>query len=432
VDPEPGQQSKIKIALEKLGAMLDKAAPHWKGIGATTNPVVSEARVGQQIGPIRYDPSGAAGQMGQPQAQPQHGVSRQSSELMGHLDPQGAATFSAVQGVSQFLQEWRQRKDQKSQAEASNIAGALMSAIENKDEAMMNAILTNPKATKVLDKVYKGWLQKAETSQKAPDSDVKGFEQGLQKTVQEKQGSQQGGTQTPQGPQHPGGYMIPQAGPAQQLGAAKLSAESQAAQQDPARLLSSQMSSQQMGQAERIANALEVSPKELAILESHHQQAIIQGYYKLLTAAANQDAITARSREAQTGRMDVAKEATARAKAVADIQGRYRKSVASIIHDASKKRSSGDDTMFKILKEQIDSGTKLRNNAQSMYEKMIGKDADAANALKQQAADLDSQINHWNDQLDTMKNRQIMQDMFQHLLTPDGEEGETKEEPPPN
>src|SRR5207245_7768198 len=106
---------------------------------------------------------------------------------------------------------------------------------------MKNSILTNTKATKVLDKVYKGWLQKAETSQKAPDSDVKGFEQGLQKTVQEKQGSQQGGAQTPQ-PQHPGGYMIPQAGPAQQLGAAKLSAESQAAQQDPARLLSSQLS----------------------------------------------------------------------------------------------------------------------------------------------------------------------------------------------
>ena len=87
--------------------------------------------------------------------------------------------------------------------------------------------------------------------------------------------------------------------------------------------------------------------------------------------------------------------------------------------------------MFKILKEQIDSGTKLRNNAQSMYEKMIGKDADAANALKQQAADLDSQINHWNDQLDTMKNRQIMQDMFQHLLSPD-DGGESKEEEPPN
>src|SRR5207245_6590403 len=160
--------------------------------------------------------------------------------------------------------------------------------------------------------------------------------------------------QTPQGPQHPGGYMIPQAGPAQQLGAAKLSAESQAAQQDPARLLSSQMSSQQMGQAERIANALEVSPKELAILESHHQQAIIQGYYKLLTAAANQDAITARSREAQTRRMDVAREATARPTAVADIQGRYRKSVDSIIYVVLKRRFNYDDHILLLILTMLD------------------------------------------------------------------------------
>src|SRR5207245_10408049 len=115
MDPQPGQSEKMQEALKALGTMMEKAAPHFAGGGG--NPVVSEARVGQQIGPIQYDPSGTLGQMPQPQAQPQRGVSQQSDALMSHLNPEGAATFSAIQGVSQFLQEWNQRKEQKTQAE---------------------------------------------------------------------------------------------------------------------------------------------------------------------------------------------------------------------------------------------------------------------------------------------------------------------------
>ncbi len=427
--PLTGSQ-KIHEALNKLAPILAKFGEHWQQSRGGAQ-VQSEARVGgpspdivkSPVGQglnITYDPSRAGGSMsapvGQP-ARPGYSPSPYGAQMMEKLSPSGGSVFSAVQGVSKLLQDWRQRKDQSQQAEAANIASKLMSAIEKSDTATVYDILNDPKATKVLNKVYKGWLTKAQESQKTPDVDVKGFEAGLQQYVQGR------AQQAPAMPRQAGGYLLPQASPVEQLRGAQISAESQAAQQDPARLLASQMTSRETGQAERIASQLGVSPREMAVLEARTQSAMTRGYFDLLRSAAIQDAVSARAAKTQA-------DITARAKMVEEIRKSAKLGYGKIIRGA--KKGDDEDVMFKVLKEQIDSATRLRNNANSAYERLVGKDDDAAKAMQAQTAELDTKIQRWNDQMDSLKNRKMMQDIFMYLLTPDEKEGvESSEEEPP-
>jgi hypothetical protein len=147
---------------------------------------------------------------------------------------------------------WNQRKGKKEEAEAANIAQNLMQALEKNDTATVHEILNDKHSTKVLDKVYKGWLTKAKESQKPgaePDPTVSGFEAGLKSFVDKKNQTQQ---QPPQGqmPKTMGGYQLPQPSQGEQLKAAGTSAEAQAAKQDPNRLLSSQLTSEERRTAE--------------------------------------------------------------------------------------------------------------------------------------------------------------------------------------
>ncbi len=411
-------RNKLLEAFKALAPFISKIGGRFAGQGPAPG-VQSEARVGQQVGPIRYDPR-TTGQLPTPVPTPTregYSSSPYGPQMMQKLDPSGGAVYNAIQGVSKLLQDWQQRRDQRQHVEAANIAQNLMAAMDHGDEATKQAILNDPKAIKILNKILPGWLTKAKESQKKPDIDIGGFEAGIQQYVQGK--SQQ---QT-QEPRQVGGYLLPQAGPAEQLRGAQISAETQAAQQDPARLLSTQLGSQQIGQAERIAAQLEVSPKEVAILDASAQRTAVKGYFDLLRAAAIQDVISARAEKIQ-GLI------TERSRMVENLRGGYRVKAAGIIRDAHKSGKS-EDVEFKILKEQIDSAGKLRTNANSMYEKLLGKDDQAAQAMKAQVDELDSKIRVWNDQLDSLKNRRVLNDVLMYLLTPEEREGIEEEKEPP-
>lgn len=199
---------------------------------ASAPPQANAPLEGGGVGPqVKYDPSGAGASLPPPIAQP----------------------YEAVQSVHQLLTGWSERKHKKEEAEAANIAQNLMQALKNKDTATVHDILNDQHSKKILDKVYKGWLTKMEEQQKPgkePDPTVSGFESGL-KTFTDKTNQEAQAKQPPsQPPGSTGGVRLPQGSPQDQFSAAKLSAETQAAQQDPNRLLSSQLTSSEMRETE--------------------------------------------------------------------------------------------------------------------------------------------------------------------------------------
>jgi len=282
--------------LQKLGALLHAFGQMQQSRqvqsgggqpGQAQSPVVSPARVTPLN--IKYDASGAGSTMQKPQAQPMSpGYQPQpyGRQMMQGLDPRGQATFSAIQGVSSLLQNWRQRQDQKEQSKASNIAQNLMQAIESGDQATIHDIMNDKDSVKTLNKVYKGWLTKAQESKKEatpPDPAVSGFEAGIKQHIQQKgqgqgqspqpsqaQPGQQQQQQRPQ-PGQVGGYQMPQSSPIQQLMAAKIAAENQAAKQDPSRLLTSQLTSHEQRQMQMIAGQLKMSPNEIEKIGSEEK-----------------------------------------------------------------------------------------------------------------------------------------------------------------
>jgi len=252
------------------------------------------------------------------------------SQFMSKLDPSGAATYSAIQGVSKVLQDWAARKDQKEHVEAANIAQNLMNALSNNDVAAVHDILNDPKSTKVLNKVYKGWLEKAQEAQEpgeAPDPTVAGFEAGLKQYTQKGgQGGAQGqqpqggapGGQTPPGtmPRTMGGYRLPQASPQTQADATlkMLQTQNQIRQQQAlAQQPASPYSPEQQAaiikaQSEAQIAALNVQKEQAALqkTQAETQAALAKGTLEKDKAQADLLAAQARAQTAATN-LEIAK-----------------------------------------------------------------------------------------------------------------------------
>ena len=208
-----------------------------------------QPRTAQASAPGIASAAGGGGQPGIGGSPPQASASPSTGGPQTKYNPSGAGAavpppiaqpHEAVQSIAGLLMNWNNRKKKGEEAEAANIAQNLIQAIRSNDKDTINDILNNDHSKKILNKVYKGWLTKMQEAQKPgkeQDPTVSGFESGIMKA-----------TQAPQG-QPPGaaaGVRIPQPSQADQLGAAKTSAELQAAQQDPNRLLSSQLTSGEM------------------------------------------------------------------------------------------------------------------------------------------------------------------------------------------
>src|SRR5215469_2241160 len=302
--------------LQKLAALL-QTMNQGQSSGPSTSPIVAPGRVTPLN--IKYNSSGAGATMPPPQAGPTapgYTPPPFGAQFMSQLDPKGAATYSAVQGVSQLLTDWNKRQDQKLQSQAANIAQNLMQAIESGDTATQHDILNDKHSVKILNKVYKGWLTKAQEANmpaEPPDPAIAGFEQGIRQHVNSKGQQQQSQVQPQLKPQTDprvvGGYRIPQSTPAQQLTAAKIDAEKQAAQQDPQRLLETQLNSVEQKQMERIAGGLQVSPSEIERLNA--------------AEAASERKIAA------AGLIQAQKDRAAYQKQILDNQGKYNVAVAN-------------------------------------------------------------------------------------------------------
>lgn len=468
-------------ALKKLAAILQSSSKVAGPIGQALAPQSPQGQQGtpahQGVAPpqmmtppqIKFSTQGAGAAMPAPAPPPMPSFAHipESQAMMSKLDPKGAATYSAIQGVSNILGQWSQKREAKQQAEAANIAQNLMQAIQSGDQGEIQAILNDPKATKVLNKVYKGWLTKAQDSQKPPekqDPDVAAFEQGIAKSVQGGGGggpqtgvkpSATGGVQSQQPqqegmPRQVGGYMLPQTLPQELLRAATVNARLQQARNDPNTLLDSQMTSQQRAQSERIANMLEVSPKELAVLDASEQRAVIQAYAKIVTEQQKQSAITDRifgmtgmqtaSREKVAGMQTQSRER------VAGIQTKSaekrnaatnatRKEIAQIVSETAKDKASGkynpDELTRKATEAQLRSVTSMLDNANSNYQRAVKEgNNDAATMFKQQVDMLEGQRGQINQDLEGLKSKSddtFMEKMMQYI-TAGGDEPDASDD----
>jgi len=161
-----------------------------------------------------------------------------------------------INSLAQLILGWDQRKHERKAAEMQNVWTDLMEAIDaskdpqqTKDAQQMIDIIME-RHGKDLAKFFKGRFEQAqkqkESSSKSQKPDPVG--QGLEGALQEKQQESQATSQS--GPPQSGGYYLPMAGPEQQLRSIADSAELQAARQDPARMLKSQLTSGEMREAE--------------------------------------------------------------------------------------------------------------------------------------------------------------------------------------
>lgn len=202
------------------------------------------ARMGQPFQPGTAPGSGLGPPMAGTPPRPGFQQTGTEGQFMSQLTPQASGLYQGLQSLHQILSDKQQRQDQTDAAEAANVAQNLMKAIDvannsqdpaARGEAMqtVDMILKNKEYEKVLNKVYKGWLQKADAQQKqkgkqkAPDPETAGFESGLQKYLQGKQAA------PPQMPRNLAGYRLPSAGPAQQIQQTQQQALLQAMQKDP-------------------------------------------------------------------------------------------------------------------------------------------------------------------------------------------------------
>src|SRR5271163_2345547 len=259
--------SQLQAALQKLKEtgmlpMLMQKFKQSQGQGGG-QPQPQQAPPPQQQQPqpqggpqVKYDDSGAGAQMTSPVPQP----------------------HEAFHGIMSLLTGWHERKQQKQDAEGANIAQNLMDAVAKNDVARIHDIINDPKSTKILDKVYKGWLERSKESMmepEKPEPGVKGFEHGVMAAIQKMRGGQ--GQKKPQQPQ--GKIDLPQPTMQARNVAAGQSAQNQAVRQDPNLALPSQLNSGEQRQAELGKAGLAPTPQSKAIMA--RAQAAIQ------TAAIN-------------------------------------------------------------------------------------------------------------------------------------------------
>lgn len=395
IDPEI--MKKMATAVEKmLGPQQGQ-----QGQQGPTNPLISPARVGELLpaANVKFDPSSATGVMAPPIPKPIVSTYQPppgGEQLTSKLTPQGSAAYSGIQGMMQFVDTWSRKREAKQQSEAANIAQNLMGAIQNGDTATAHEILNDPKATKLLNKVYKGWLTQAEDhkKKKKPDPDMQGFEQGLQKSITE---YLQGKTQKqPQMPHQMGGYLLPSAGPEQQLKAAQTSAMMQFYQQHPSYLVSV---------TPREGAEMEAKLTELKI-GADFQKELAKNYMELYKSAQTNDAAMDRVLAAGQLRGDAQKEVEAmreRArKELSDSQFGQKKELARIL----KEGKPGDQykVQTQMLQAQLRQAEANYGTSTSLLSAAAKSgDEDTLKLAQQQQKAAQDQIDSINRQIDDLK-----------------------------
>ena len=295
--------------------------------GPNAQPLLSPARIPNAPQPMGQAPGTAPGQtpqtrppqpqQAQQQASP-YNIQNTPRASVGNFTPPTPQPITEVNSLEQLLMGWQSRKQQRKQAEASNAAGELMQAIEGAKQSgdWVPAYTILEHNEQLFNKVYKGWLQKADQQKKQqataqagaskkPDPEVQGFEQGVSQHLSRKQ--KQGAmtnTQAPapgSAPTQLGGYFLPQASPQQKLQQQITGAQGQVAEQDPASLIGGPMTPERMAAQEKMQYELDVKRTELnkAGVELQSAQTTAQRADSLYKAALVKQLTSSKADEAK-------------------------------------------------------------------------------------------------------------------------------------
>jgi hypothetical protein len=411
----PFDTAKAQGMLKAVAQMMDAYSKQQQQQQGGSPFQLSPPKVGQLLPPahVTYDPSHATGTMTSPIAQPimpTYAPPPGGEMLSSKLTPSGSAAYAGVQGVAQFLSQWQQKREMKQQGEAANIAQNLMQAIQNGDTATAHEIMNDPKATKILNKVYKGWLTPAKQEkkkEKPPDPELQGFEQGLQKQLQQYEAGKT--QQQPPMPRQMGGYLTPSAAPAQMMQEAVRNIQEQQLKQHP-------------------EYALSISPREQVELQekmaqmgftANLEKTLASGYMTALRMAEEQQTIFDREMAVQKARGETQKEIEDQREQnrlqIEKLRGQFRKDLAGQILGA-KKGSSAHDVTFQALNSLLHNATTRKDSLQSSYTQLMKSNPDAAQTLKTQIDAEQKYIDNLNQQMQDLSDKSTIDKALEYLL----------------
>lgn len=302
----------------------------------------------------------------------------------------GAVVASAIQGVTQFLGQAKQKKEAKTKAQAEGYMSQIHAAQQSGDQDALNLLLTDPKVVSTLEKGLDFLMPKVPGEAPPPEA------HGIKKFLDKLTGKQQGGT-NPNGPRlpqpnTPGGVIQPRAPQSQSNEQAMKDIISkaglQAFQQDPNLAkqagTGSALSGQEQRQAELYKNGLAISPEAQAKmsvedkkLEQQWQMFQKENQTEMKKIASQESIAAARDKTELTAARISAGPAYARAKVAQDSAKaliEYRKKVNAGNQGAANKVAL--DAWTKEEKDLRDQAIKWKEKNPAVAEKFL-KDADS-------------------------------------------------------
>jgi hypothetical protein len=395
----PPPPSRTQAALQAIAQLAGN-------VGQNQGGLLSPAMVPQPP-KVSFDPRGPI-TLPQPLPQPIMPVQGPSqSELLAQsrMSPEGSAAASAVSGLAQAIMSFKQKKDMKEQAEAANYATAIMNAYGTGHPEVAQAVMDNPRAEKLLNKWFKGWLVPEQKKPKKQDNAMVGLQQAVAAQQQQTLRGASGRT-----------YLFPGASPQQMLQNALTSANIQAAQQDPSRLLgmsdwqkiqlqiglsAAQNYAHVLGEAMRADATLRAAEERLEALRRIHEQddKTKKDIADIMTKSAE-----LRARILSAARVHAAEifnEARKTGKAPADLEIRHMESLVGLL---TKEKG----ILAGILKSSaVQNDDTLKQSIQAEYDRLT------------------TQLDNFNGQLEDLQSRQDFLKQWQELGFGDiGEENE--------
>lgn len=414
--PGSGQNQQNQMAkLAQILQMFGKGTPQQGG----QNPVISPAHVGQLIQPFRPGQQGGGGGMAappgaptpnQPQSQgpPESGLYKSGFEFNTSGGRDAAVVTSAIQGVSQFLSQAKQKKEQKTKATAENYMSQIMAAQQAGDQETLNLLLQDPKVVSTLEKGLNYLMPKVPGE--PPPAEALGVHSAITK-LSKKQQSQQ---RLP-APNTPGGVSFPRmpqsASNESQMKDVITKAALEAVKNDPTLAqklgIGTTLSGAETKQAEQWAAGLGISPaQQAAMAQDDKKLAQTFSMFKIENE-------TELKKLASTERMSSARNATELkaasisagpmyerakiARSLGEAQIKYREAMAK------GQQTNANKIAMTTLTSQIDNLNTLAEKAAKDNNEALSK------TYKSQADDLSKQYKEIKDSQDTDVNKIIEQ-----------------------
>jgi hypothetical protein len=373
-----------------------------------------------------------------------------------------AAKSAAIQGtmmnLQKTLEQYTNKKNERITNEAQNYVAQVNAAIASGDKDMVNALLSDPKVLKTIQKGMDYHFEKMQNMQEAPEPappEAIGVQKGIESSPQVQKAGQ-GGGQPGQGgppqmgqpgqqqqqqnpmqklqamiqqmkqnqiprqnapgslpmPNTPGGVMIPKTGIPQQnqnIVDNERNRQLQDPNQRQAAATGSMLSSDQNKQAEMIAKGLDISPADVKKMDMSTQALVTrtmgQVYVEQMKAQAQIDAIDRRNQ----GNMSVAKINSQGRQNSAAINAAGRTAAAKITQSGLTKRADGKYE-FDANKANLNNYTKLQGQYVSAAQKAT------AAGDKGLAAQLQSQADAYQKKADDLNQNMSDENLMKSFM----------------